>query len=436
MPRQTGGFLLVLALYGVLVTLFAVRTPAWQTPDEPAHYNYIRQVAEGTLLPIIEEGDWDNATLEQLKAQRFQGELTAAIPAIEYEDHQPPLYYWLAAPIYALTNGSLTALRLFSGVLGLFTLSLAYLTVRLLYPNLPWVALTATAFIAFLPQHLMILGSVNNDALAGVVLSALLYGCLRYRLRGDVHPAWLGLGLGVVVLTKTTIYFTAAVVLLTVLLRWRAEQASWPRLLPPLLWTAIAAGGFALFWFGRNVLTYGFPDILGLRAHDDVVVGQLRTADFIAQVGLVDYLIQLKTTTFQSFWGQFGWMGVPMHNLFFEGESLAYVFAGAITLLGTLGLWIGRSRAPLKPERRDAHLILLSVAGLAVLVFLYYNTQFVQFQGRYLFSALIPFSLWLALGLASLGQRMRAAWLALIAPLGLAALAFYVVWRVLPGALG
>jgi 4-amino-4-deoxy-L-arabinose transferase-like glycosyltransferase len=436
MRRHTSLFLLVLALYAVLVTLFAVRTPAWQAPDEPAHYNYIRQAAEGKLLPIIEDGDWDNATLEQLKAERFQGELAAAIPAIEYEDHQPPLYYWLAAPIYALTDGSLTALRLFSAFLGLFTLSIAYATVRLLYPDAPWVALVAVAFIAFLPQHLMILGSVNNDALAGVVMSALLYGCLRYRLRGDVHPAWLGLGLGVVVLTKTTIYFMAAVVLLTVLLRWRSERASWSRLLRPLLLITLAAGGFALFWFGRNILTYGFPDIMGLRAHDEVVVGQLRTADLIAQIGFVDYLIQLKTITFQSFWGQFGWMGVPMHNLFFEGESLAYIYAGAIMLLAALGLWIGRSRAPLKPDRRDAHLILLSVAGLAVLVFLYYNTQFVQFQGRYLFSALIPFSLWLALGLTALGRRFGAPWLGLIAPLGLAALAFYVVWRVLPGALG
>lgn len=436
MRRHTGLFLLLLALYAVLVALFAVRTPAWQTPDEPAHYNYIRQVVEGTLLPIIEDGDWDNATLEQLKAERFQGELSAAIPAIEYEDHQPPLYYWLAAPVYALTDGSLIALRLFSGFLGVFTLGIAYATVRLLYPDAPWVALVAVAFIAFLPQHLMILGSVNNDALAGAVMSALLYGCLRYRLRGDVHPAWLGLGLGVVVLSKTTIYFMAAVVLLAALLRWRAERASWPQLMRALLLITLAAGGFALFWFGRNVLTYGFPDIMGLRAHDDVVVGQLRTADLIAQIGLVDYLIQLKTTTFQSFWGQFGWMGVPMHNLFFEGESLAYIYAGAIMLLAAFGLWIGRSRSPLKPDRRDAHLILLSVAGLAVLVFLYYNTQFVQFQGRYLFSALIPFSLWLSLGLTALGRRFGAPWLALVAPLGLAALSFYVIWRVLPGALG
>ncbi|MDX5319132.1 MAG: hypothetical protein LPK38_07275, partial [Actinomycetes bacterium] len=33
-------------------------------------------------------------------------------------DHQPPLYYLLAAPIYRASGGSLLALRLFSALLG------------------------------------------------------------------------------------------------------------------------------------------------------------------------------------------------------------------------------------------------------------------------------------------------------------------------------
>jgi len=117
MTRHVGLFVL-LAAYAVLAVLFAVRTPAWQAPDEPAHYNYVRQAAGGVWLPVIELGDWDSAALEQLKAQRFRGASPADIHAIEYEDHQPPLYYWLAAPIYALTDGSLTALRLFSAFWG------------------------------------------------------------------------------------------------------------------------------------------------------------------------------------------------------------------------------------------------------------------------------------------------------------------------------
>ncbi|MDI6834774.1 MAG: MarR family winged helix-turn-helix transcriptional regulator, partial [Rhizobiaceae bacterium] len=32
-------------VYLALASLYAIRTPAWQAPDEPAHYNYIRQIA-------------------------------------------------------------------------------------------------------------------------------------------------------------------------------------------------------------------------------------------------------------------------------------------------------------------------------------------------------------------------------------------------------
>jgi hypothetical protein len=71
MTRHVGLFVL-LAAYAVLAVLFAVRTPAWQAPDEPAHYNYVRQAAGGVWLPVIELGDWDSAALEQLKAQRFR----------------------------------------------------------------------------------------------------------------------------------------------------------------------------------------------------------------------------------------------------------------------------------------------------------------------------------------------------------------------------
>ena len=85
-----------------------LRTPDWQSPDEPAHYNYIAQVVAGDLLPVIEQGDWDNEYLETLKAQDFAPELLDNLDTVQYENHQPPLYYWLGAPLFALTKGSLT----------------------------------------------------------------------------------------------------------------------------------------------------------------------------------------------------------------------------------------------------------------------------------------------------------------------------------------
>ena len=52
---------LILIAYFIVGGLFAVYTPAWQAPDEPAHYNYILQVAHEGCCPKIELGDWDSA---------------------------------------------------------------------------------------------------------------------------------------------------------------------------------------------------------------------------------------------------------------------------------------------------------------------------------------------------------------------------------------
>ena len=108
-PAEKFVFGFIIALYLAIGALFAWRTPAWQAPDEPAHYNYIAQIASGNILPVIQDGDWDNAYLETLKSNRFAPELLDDISAIRYENHQPPLYYWLSTPVYLLTNGNLSS---------------------------------------------------------------------------------------------------------------------------------------------------------------------------------------------------------------------------------------------------------------------------------------------------------------------------------------
>ena len=106
----------ILIVYGGLGTLFAIKTPSWQNPDEPAHYNYIAHLATERRLPVLRMGDYDGQYLERLKAERFPPELS--IEPVRYESHQPPLYYLLAVPVYWLSQGLPLALRLFGVVLG------------------------------------------------------------------------------------------------------------------------------------------------------------------------------------------------------------------------------------------------------------------------------------------------------------------------------
>lgn len=430
-PTRVAAWGLLLAYIG-LGFLFAWRTPAWQAPDEPAHYNYIAQVAAGPFIPVIEMGDWDFAYLETLKANGFDPALLGDLDTVQYEDHQPPLYYWLGAPVYALTGGSLLALRLVSVLLGAITVWLTYQIGRRLWPDTPWVALAAMALVAFIPQNLHILSSVNNDALAGVWIALALW----LLLRDEATPGWqLGLVLGLIVITKTTAYFMAGVVLVALVWRWRQGQAPTLRDLWARLWpVALAALPFALFWWGRNIAVYGFPDFLGLGAHDAVVVGQLRTAEAIAAQGFGAYVQGGLRTTYTSFWGQFGWMAAPLTApvpWFYP----VMLLLSAVALVGLA--WHGLRHRQIAP----ATLVIFgAVIVLTALQFVYYNTTFVQFQGRYLFTALVPLALWFALGLDAwrrwlLGERAGAGWLTLAAVAWLALLDAYLIWRVIPGAL-
>ncbi|MCA1553249.1 MAG: hypothetical protein LC737_02600, partial [Chloroflexi bacterium] len=63
MPVRIAVFTL-LWLYLALAALYALNTPPWQVPDEPAHYNYIRTIAEQGTLPVLQVGDYDQAYLE------------------------------------------------------------------------------------------------------------------------------------------------------------------------------------------------------------------------------------------------------------------------------------------------------------------------------------------------------------------------------------
>jgi 4-amino-4-deoxy-L-arabinose transferase-like glycosyltransferase len=391
--------------------MYADGIPAWQAPDEPAHYNYVRQLAAGSL-PIISPQDYDEAYRSRIVSEGFPPDLS--IEPLTYEDWQPPLYYVLLTPVFKLTDGSLLALRLISLLLGVGIIWLTFAAASELWPRHEWLALTAASFVAFLPQHVAGLAAVNNDNLAELIIAAILWLLLRGARRPTRSARqWplIGALLGLGFLTKATAYLMAPVILVALWWQYRGR--------PPAFWrasikVAVPALPFGALWWVRNLFVYGGLDFLGKSAHDRVVVGQLRTVDWISEVGIAPAIRQLAVTAFQSFWGQFGWMGVVM-------ERWVYATAALFSLLIIVGLTVAWARARWDETQKQQTLVLLSTALVTVALFLGYNLTFVQAQGRYLFPALIPIAVGVALGLATWARLIMGvrSWLQWLLPVGL-----------------
>ena len=416
-PKHTP-LLLILLIYLLLGALYATLTPAWQAPDEPAHYNYVRQLAAGRL-PVMELGDYDEAYKNAAVSSGFAPEYDLSL--LTYEDWQPPLYYLLLTPIFWLSGGSLLALRLASLLLGAGVVALAYAVAQRLRPQQRWVAWGTAVFVALVPQHLAILASVSNDALAELLIAGMLLaivGMADWQLETDKRPAlWLGVLLGLGYLTKGTAYAITAVVGVALLLRY---WGNWRGLWRAALWLFVPAFALGALWWGRNLVVYGGLDILGKAAHDAVVVGQPRTAELVAQVGLGETVRLFSQTTFRSFWGQFGWMALPMLHPRWLYPLLALLMITAVFgLLTQFIYWLRANR--LTDKRLHPYWLLLLHLLLTTSVHAGYNLTFIQHQGRYLFPALIPIGLGIALGLGGWIRPLVRRWpfLPALLPVGL-----------------
>ncbi len=422
-------FLLILLFYLALGAGYALLTPVWQAPDEPAHFNNIVHIAQTGRLPVLQPGDYDQAYLEKLKAERFPPELSIA--PVRYEGHQPPLYYLLMTPLLWLLQGAgltaqVWALRLLNVGIGALVIFFIWLGARRLFPKRPRVALLAAGFTAFLPMHIAMSAAINNDTLAELFIVAVMFrllDALQEETTSPAHWAVTGLLIGLGLLTKFQAYIliplAGAVWLWQIGRGWRAHELTARRWLTGVA-LALPALLLALPWWLRNMAVYGPLDLFGLDRHAAVVVGQPRTADWIASQGWSAYLDRFVTFTFRSFWGVFGWMGVFM-------DARVYLLFTLLTLLILTGQiwqlrrWLRGDLHLAGCQKRGLGLLALHL-GLVAAAYLWYNLDFVQHQGRYFFPALLPISVFAVAGLLGVLTPAGSRWG------GVAALALWGYW--------
>ncbi|MFQ5886597.1 MAG: glycosyltransferase family 39 protein, partial [Anaerolineae bacterium] len=375
------GLVFIVVAYLVVGALYALKTPPWEAPDEPAHYNYIAYLAEKGRFPVLQRGDYPHEYLEEIKAARFPPEMSIA--PIRYEFHQPPFYYLLAAPIYLATRPlslaqQVVVLRIFSLLQGGALLIVSYLVVREVFPERDFLPLATVAFIATVPMHIAMSAALNNDTLGELILALIFWQCLlamREGWRGG-RTLSLGLLLGAALLTKTTIYAPAIASIVVAALYLRRREELILRDLGLILGLALSA-----WWFLRNSLVYGAFDIFGWARHDAIVVGQPTTAEWIARYGGGKVIKDFFVVSFKSFWAIFGWMGVLVDSRIYD--LLFLVSLAALIGVGIYVKGLVRGSETLTARQRWALSISLLIFLLVAASHLWYNFKFVQHQGRY-----------------------------------------------------
>ena len=426
-----GLIIIIAAIFGVL---YAVNTPRWEVPDEPAQFNYVRHVAETGTLPVLQPGDYDQAYLEKIKAEKFPP--TLSIDAIRYESYEPPFYYLLATPVYLTATYAgfdvVIALRLFSVALTVLLLLLAYRVFVQVFPGSRSLALAGVGFMATLPMHIAMGAAINADTLAEVLFAVLLLISIA-RAKGELSDRRFvvlgGIVYGLVLLTSIKIYASGLLLILAQLAvrGWRLKVTDL-KVLFSLFGLSFL---LSVWWFARNMLLYGNGDVFGLARHDAVVTGQPTTVEWVAKYGLKNVLADFFIITFKSFWAQFGWMGVLVNDRIYVG---LFVLTGTAIFGGLL--WISRKARDLGQQPGTARGIWVLLGAwvlVALLDHALYNLRYFQPQGRYLFPALIPIA---AVGVTGLWElfdkRYARLFFALLylAMLGLDYISLY--WYIIP----
>jgi 4-amino-4-deoxy-L-arabinose transferase-like glycosyltransferase len=439
-------------VFVLLVVLWSAVTPGFRGPDEPQHVNSVLRLAEGGgwpapgkafLSPEVirartllghsafdgQSGNWGGGTLlpgvrRELPREDLQyfalfstRSMTPAADRLPFPElkptqevvqwrngdqmtQHPPLYYALSAGV-VLAFGALDwpfdqtfeLMRLVSVALVMWVPLMAFATVRRLTGN-RCLADVAALLPLGVPQLASLGGSVQNDALV-VFLGGLTTVLVTRVLTGD--RSWgnllaVGLAVGLGLLTKGSLLFFVPVVGVAVVVGLRRLGLAWGQTLVRLLavWAlAFAVGGW---WWALNLIRYGTIQPNGIPTDPNA----LRNGRPRSPLGEFAGIAWDRLTT--SFWGDFGWLELPL------ADGVVIALTAALLVPVALGF---RRR-----ESRLALAVLVSVFVLtaaAVFVQMYQSHLrtggYPGLQGRYLYGGLVPVFAAAAIGLGSLGRE-------------------------------
>lgn len=356
------GAAIVIACAGALSVLWAFVIPIFQSPDEPAHFDYAMSIVDAHRL--VRRGDGASSVIvspqtayllrvsdfariaghspmhvapgygsaayfHALDAGAPRG--SAAVPAVGRISYIARLYpfgfYGLEAAIMgtvASLGGSLTAsffaARLLCVALTMLALFFSYRTaLNLGVP--PWTSVALTGAVGLFPMVSLVSSYVQPDNLAFAAISAALFFATRLRAANAtaLRIVPLGVALGILAVTKYQFFLSAAlpiaVTLAVALRRQRADIGSALACAAAFVLPAIALLAVQ-HWYvdGATAIAQTGPKDIGLTYVRDVAA--------LGAGALVRYVIASLTGAFfgcwisgicaAGYWGVAGWGDTPI----------------------------------------------------------------------------------------------------------------------------
>jgi len=402
-PVVARGLLGVLLVFIALGSIHLFAIPPFAPLDEPRHIAYAIEIGEGHLADVR-----DHVQLEKLHVRRIQGTHMMAAAA------HPPLYYLLVClPLkWSSQSGDLTwgtwVSRGVTLLLGIAGLLYAYLAAALIVPLKRSLALSATAFCAFMPAFDNVSALVHNDSLAFLTTSALFHAVLLVVLQGPTRGALVSVGVwaSLAAATRFASMIVVAPALATVgLVLLFAPGKPWSRRLSETLLiglTLLGAVAATSGWFYlRNYRLYG--DVTAAKALVEGLNRPVRTS-FLHNV----VTPSLWRTLVSDLWGRLAG-GVKLDGTVTQLGSL-FFFGGLLSALWPV-LRAARARgwAMLRGKQAAAVAFLVIAAAFVVLPIFEFYSRGGNMTARYYFPVLWIPLLGVAVGYAHFKSNLPGA---------------------------
>lgn len=377
-----------------------VRPPMIGGPDEENHFRLIREMADSGGWPLFKGYAAGAFTGLPIRAQ-VAYELTPnlwAVPA--------------AVVLSAFGSGDLAfdvhVVRLMNVALFPFTLVLANMTLRRLFPGSVLMRTWPLAIMATTPQFTLVFSYVTNDSPAIAASTLAIYSLVRaYQADfANRESVLLGVALGVVALHKFTGFMIVPVTALTIV--WVLRRTP-RRLLTVGIIVAAIVLAVSLWWYVRMIVVYGDP--FGIATTQAAVDASGGAPIPYRDRGYSIWRFLTETEwvgeNFATFWGGYGLVKLKL-------PAAAYILLATLSILGLAGLvarlvsWL-RHRPPAPNiNGLPVAMAMLFLGLLGLSVWSSYSVD-MALHGRYLFPEFLPFVILLGLGLSAYAPLLRRA---------------------------